>query len=149
MAVLAAISVLFALAAVSLRISHERDVGYQVGDRLEIEGLRLSRTAPSVVLWLDTACQACIDSVAFYRQLTSQPGHPKVVIAGREPRTILVAFAEHHRLRADEVLSVGNGRLRFRGTPTVLLVDPTGRIRKLWFGKLNIVTESEVLGSVG
>jgi hypothetical protein len=49
----------------------------------------------------------------------------------------------------DQIVSVNPNGLRFRGTPTVLLIDAAGTVQRTWFGKLQTpAEESELLSLI-
>jgi hypothetical protein len=134
---LAVVSLLMALA--------ERSPGYAVGDRLDIPGVD-NGSDGTLVLWLDSACQPCVDSMTFYRRLRGSVGSVQVFALARETDRSLRIFLATHGLAVDSVLSLGDTPTKFVGTPTVVLVDSTGTIRRLWLGRLpSTEAEDEVL----
>ena len=81
----------------------------------------------------------------FYRRLTTQLGRARVVVMGREPIQVLQAYVEEFGVRPTQVVSVGERVLKFRGTPTLVLVGTDAVVRSVWFGRRQTTAEEEAV----
>ena len=116
---------------------------YSLGDEFVVPGFRGGPNG-TMVIWLQTACRYCTDSLGFYRHLSTRPRDIGVVVMGFEPTSVLVEYAARHALEPDQVISVPIETVKLRGTPTVLFVL-SDRVRALWIGKLTPSEENQVL----
>ncbi|MEM1206371.1 MAG: hypothetical protein AAGN66_24275 [Acidobacteriota bacterium] len=128
----------------------------QKGEILDGLGALVPEGADSaVVVALAPDCGYCLDSYPFYRQLAEARR------AGRlEPALVATvgsddALAQERSSLEDAGIHFDDLRvadfqaLRLVGTPTVLHVDPAGRILDVWIGLLNEDRQSEVLDAIG
>jgi hypothetical protein len=90
----------------------------------------------TTVLWINTHCGACSDSVPFYRALSAAPRTGRLVIAGREPQDELVSWAKAAGISYDAAISVGRRELKFPFTPVVLVIDQHRRILRARTGSV-------------
>lgn len=134
----ALLALLIALASVSWRATAQRQSDeYKVGQRMDgIGDVRFSTSSKTLVLWVDSRCHFCTESMAFYRHLSQQANNDRLVVVGREPAEVLQNYLARFHVSAARVVSVGDSTLRFRGTPTLLLVGQDSVIRGVWTGKL-------------
>ena len=122
----------------------------------EFEGLHLNRAETTLVMVLRHDCHFCAESVPFYKSLRKRPAKTAgttqfVVLTGDDHETAM-HFVETSDLPVDDVVTVARDRLqelRVAGTPTLLLVDHTGLIQRVWLGKLDSNHEAEVRTLVG
>jgi hypothetical protein len=127
------------------RSNPTRPQSYKEGDLLEIPGLNLLGSQ-TLILFLRSQCQYCTDSMGFYRRLGDAQRKTRVVVLGYEPEDVLRTYLDAHAVRVDQTVSVTPKGLKFRGTPTLMLVGPAGIIRRVWFGKLpSLADESEII----
>jgi len=58
-------------------------------------------------------------------------------------------FVDGNRIRAELVLSTRGDLMRFRGWPTLLLLDRGGIVRRVWYGRITDASnELELLRSM-
>jgi hypothetical protein len=149
--VAAVVSVLAAASAVvSLKASARRPTEYVPGDLFPSSPAAAYGASPkTLVIFTDSACKACIDSMPFYRDVIASKGRTRVVVVGTESELTLRAFVAAFALHPDGVASVAPGTFRFRGTPRLVLVDPTGHVTNSWSGRLlTSALEREVIVAV-
>jgi hypothetical protein len=101
----------------------------------------------TVVLAINTTCHFCNESMPFYRNLVSARHRDgsrfTLVILSSETASMLQQYLAEAQIAADSVLHAQVPGLR--STPTILLVDSTGTIRRAFVGKLSPAGEQEVL----
>jgi hypothetical protein len=65
-----------------------------------------------------------------------------------EPATELREWVAKFGITPDEIVSVGDLPLEFKGTPTVLLVGADSVIRRVWYGVIDSDDESAVMNAL-
>jgi hypothetical protein len=119
---------------------------YAAGDVLRsIPRITLSQRDRTLFLVLSSKCAFCDHEVPFYSALASERERWsfQMVVLGQEPREELVTYLESHSLKVDAVQSIDRSLFPFRETPTLVLVDHSGRVEGVWRGALR-GRESEV-----
>lgn len=102
-----------------------------------------------LLLFLKTDCPYCAASVSFYRTLRQRARVTRLVVIGYEPENILRShYVGQEGVPFDGVVSVPPGQTRFRGTPTLLLLNAKSVVQKVWRGKLSANEEKEVLAVI-
>lgn len=93
----------------------------------------------TLVVWLNSSCRACIETMPILRDATQEPRSFHVVVAGIEPAEVLSQFAGAHGLVADEFISVPTTAPRPEAFPTIFVVDQGGRVANYSVGYRAIV----------
>jgi len=127
--------------------------GYRAGDVLtgSLGELPLSPSRLSALLIVSKHCNYCTDSAPFYRTLLASHAHApggtfQTIIIGGTGLEDAKAFATTNRLLADHILAMPKDAwARVSGTPTLLLVDSSGRVVGSWTGKLSSRGEHQVV----
>lgn len=106
----------------------------------------VASTDSTAFLFLSSKCQYCTESMPFYSQLSDgrRVGRYQLVVLGHEPSTDLRKYLDEYGVAVDHIESVKPGQYRFRGTPSLLVVDRKGKVRGHWNGALR-GRESEVI----
>jgi hypothetical protein len=123
---------------------------YQTGDRLDkVSELRIGASPRTLIVWIRTGCRFCTESMPFYTRLSRQPRRSRIVVVGLEPSDQLRSYTDSHGFSPDEIVTVQPGALQLTGTPTLVLVNASGVVLKVWKGKLpNAASEEEVRRSL-
>jgi thiol-disulfide isomerase/thioredoxin len=121
-----------------------------VGKKLDVPGADWNESAMSAVLFLSTECHFCDASMPFYRQLAdihNQRSANRVALLGvsREPGRNLEDHLAQNHVGFDHVYQLPSTFKLLTGTPTLLLVDRTGTIRRAFVGELNAPQEQQLL----
>lgn len=125
----------------------------EMGQQLdEMSGHEWAKHKGTLLLVLSTRCQHCRDSVPFYRKVVGL-GRTSRLDAGlvavfAEPSNVAKEFLDAAQLEVPFVASADFNGLRVSGTPTVILVDSTGRVARAWTGRLSQEGESSLLEAV-
>jgi len=112
---------------------------YEVGEHITPPtGVQFDVHANTVLLYLSSSCRFCTASMPFYAKLASarNEGDFEIVVVGSEPRESLTAYVLQHGLDAGGIVSVARGSFKSSGTPTVVIVDRSGRVQGAWTGLL-------------
>lgn len=122
--------------------------GYEVGEVVGDFGIDFDGRAATIVLYLQTDCRYCAESMPFYRRLIEGFGgksDANVVVVGYEEEATLRRYADENGLAAAQVRSIALGSAKFIGSPTVLVVRSDGSVAKEWRGLLPGSSEAEIV----
>lgn len=126
---------------------------YQEGETLPaLKDYRYVDADTTVLLAVRSTCQYCTASMPFYKTLTAAIEHAstnaKVVAVSTDTEDVLKRYFEANGVEAPLLRSVGADELRISGTPTILLADRSGVVRKVWIGLLNDEEQRDVVSAV-
>jgi hypothetical protein len=132
-----------------------RPESYKAGDEFPaVPGLSADAQRRSVILFVRDGCRYCENSIPFYRRLAQavQNQQATVRLVGLCPdRTEACAtYLKANGIQVSDVVGVQQqqGTLKFAGTPTLLLMDPSRKIASVWIGQLSAAAENEVLEAI-
>jgi hypothetical protein len=131
----------------------------KVGERVPaFDGLNFARSRQTLALFLRHDCRFCAESMPFYRRLRSgesptAASHPdtQLVTITLDEASIAKQYIAANHLTLDALIAVPSDRrreVRLYATPTVLLLDGSGVIKKMWTGRLDETHENEVLAAL-
>jgi hypothetical protein len=126
-----------------LRTAARPSEPYRVGDRV-VPTAELRFDKPTFVLATSSSCRYCTASMPFYARLIAAGG--PVIAVTSEPLADNLKYLTSHGVSPIKVVSAAANGLRFRATPTLLLVDTGGIVQGVWFGKQNEQGEKDILG---
>jgi hypothetical protein len=118
-------------------------VGLRPGDKIILPKPVPSSTPYTLVMYVRSTCHFCTESMPFYEALSrerSKGQHWTWVVAAGEPIDTARAYLSSHHVEPDDVISVPPTV----PTPTLVLVDRTGVIKKVWTGALDSSGQQEV-----
>jgi hypothetical protein len=132
----------------------DREKYVHAGDHMPVvSGLNWADHDRTLLLILSSACRFCEASVPFYRKLaaTQDSGEAKAFVSVALPEAPPKAnrFLQAEDLRLPLAAHVPLSSLRVSGTPTLLLIDRTGKVLKVWIGKLSDDGEASVMEAIG
>jgi hypothetical protein len=120
------------------------------GSRLELQGVNWSANRSTLVLALSTTCHFCSESAPFYQRLLDRaPKTVHLMAIFPQGQSDGPSYLKSLAVNITDVHQSSFGSLHVRGTPTLLLVDQTGVVRKAWTGKLSSQVENEVFTTIG
>jgi thioredoxin-related protein len=122
----------------------------KVGDRLaKIEGWDWAAHDQTLMLVLKKGCRFCEDSAPFYQRLLTQQkqsgSHAAIVAVFPDAADVAKEVVKSEGLAVEVISGVPLEKLNVAGTPTLLLVDRTGKVLKVWMGVLSPRQELEVI----
>jgi len=150
--ILAAFIVVAALAGQRLwsARAEARGSGRVIGAKVALPGVDWSRSERTLVLALSTTCHFCSESAGFYKRLLADVSGRGVHVMAVLPQDSAAgrAYLDGLGVPVSQVLQGSLDSVYATGTPTLLLLDAHGKIRKVWVGKLEPVREDEVIASL-
>jgi hypothetical protein len=121
-----------------------------LGKRLPLSGAVWNRA--NIVIALSSHCQFCAMSLPLYHDLTTahrpQQGRETetaIFVVSSEPSEMIAQFLAAAQVQADKIFTERLSELKVRGTPTVVLVDEGGVVKRVFVGKLQAHEERELL----
>jgi thiol-disulfide isomerase/thioredoxin len=109
----------------------------------------------TVVLFVSPNCHFCTESMPFYARLTGlRPrGSDSFRIPGVTPANggdgeDVRRYFKDHKVNVDAMVQMQYSEIGVSGTPTLALLDSSGRVVRAWTGKLPRAIEEEVIKSI-
>jgi hypothetical protein len=124
--------------------------GPEIGARVSLVGADWSKSERTLVLAISTTCHFCSESADFYKKLVPSAEGRGVPVIAVLPQTTTEGRAYLSGLGVN-VRNVFQSSLQAVGaaaTPTLLVIDRSGKIKKAWVGKLGLDGENQVLASL-
>ena len=122
------------------------------GSVLALPGVDFATTDQTLVLVLSTTCHFCTDSAPFYRQLvtaTADRGRTALVAVLPQREDEGRAYLSQLGVNIPCVVQQPLAAVNTRGTPTLVLVDRRGAVKRVWMGRLPAGAEADVITAVG
>jgi thiol-disulfide isomerase/thioredoxin len=117
-----------------------------VGKPIKIPGLELPRERMSLILFLSTSCPYCKESLPFYQQLSRKlQGKVDLIAVFPQPQEQLQAWLEVANVPVSQIISAKLYTLGIPATPSLLLLDKTGKVKKIWVGRLDEQRQADLL----
>lgn len=119
-----------------------------VGTAVKLPSVDLPRDRSSLLIVVSTECHFCRDSLPFYRELTARTrGKVQVVAVLPQAQPEARKFLGDAGIEADRIVTATPETLGVRGTPTVLLVDGSGKVKQVWEGQLDEAGQKNLLAA--
>lgn len=135
----------------SQRPDRPSPTGPAAGTQISVPGINWSDSEETVVIALSQKCRFCTESAPFYQKLVGE-------LAGRKGVRVVAVFPheasegkkylDELQVPVTEVTQAPLASFGVRGTPTLMIVDKSGKVRESWVGMLTADRESEVLSRV-
>lgn len=129
--------------------------GLQRGQKLDQLTVAINNNAAQTLLVaMSTTCHYCSESIPFYNQLIEiqhNTNNPTAIIAVfPNSENEAKEYIRQNKLNITTVAaSIDFKSLHVTGTPTIILVDNSGKIRDFWVGKLSKDEEQQVIKAIG
>lgn len=106
------------------------------GERLNLPGVDWKQNKKNLVFFLNKDCHYCTSSAPFYRQLTDEAFTHNVRLIAVLPNSMeeAKAYLQSIELPIDDVRTGQPSSYKIAGTPTVLFVNSSGIVERVWFG---------------
>src|SRR5688572_30727332 len=101
-----------------------------------------------LLIAMTTDCEPCVESVPFYREIAKRSvvsGRIDVIAVFPTGTGQLTEFLNSHQLPLETVKRANFDEIRLSTTPTLILLDRSGKIVDFWIGKLSEEDEQHVL----
>jgi hypothetical protein len=105
----------------------------------------------TILLALRTDCQFCRRNIAFYKQLLANKSinSNNVIALFPQTRAVVLAYLQENGIsNLSSLPAVDLSALQVRGTPTVALINSSGRVERVWVGELTRAAQPGVLRSL-
>ena len=125
--------------------------GISVGARLNsaLPGIDWRKNGRTLVLAISTQCHFCTESAPFFRTLASRAQKGvKIVAVLPQPVDAAQRYLDGEGVYVDRIEQLALSRIGVTGTPTILLVNSSGRVIDIWVGKLQPNQQQNVLATV-
>jgi hypothetical protein len=111
----------------------------RAGERLTLADIDWKLNKRSLVFFLNKNCHYCTSSAPVYRQLNEEAQKQNVKSLAVFPHSIEEAkvYLESIQLSFDEIHSSPLAPHKIPGTPTVLFVNSSGIVEKVWIGDVS------------
>jgi hypothetical protein len=134
------------------RQTPQDDDGSIVGQTLApLSGYSWSSHPQTLVIAMRRGCPYCVASLPFYRQLGEQERsnmiHAHVLFVMPDDASIGGSLLRQADVQAQGIFGQGLDALKVPGTPTVLLLDSSGRVEREWVGELPPSGEKDVMSA--
>jgi len=120
-----------------------------VGRPLQLSGVDWGAAPVTVLLHISSTCHFCNESMPFYQRLAAvrhQPGsRMALVVSSQDPVSVMENHLVEENVAVDKVLHARLDSVGVRGTPTALILDSQGIVRRAFRGKLDASREKELL----
>jgi hypothetical protein len=115
------------------------------GKTIHVTGIDFPRQRASVLLVISKSCHFCEESLPFYRALaTETQGKVDLLAALPQPRPEAEAYLKEAGVPAAQVASAPPNDLGLSGTPTLVLLDRSGKVQEVWLGFLDGARQAQV-----
>jgi hypothetical protein len=97
-----------------------------------------STASHTLIAFVQSHCQYCINSMPFYRTLGDEMNRSKqfhFVVAGPESAETLTNLLRRYHVEPYRTVSVSDTDSRVIATPTLVLVDRKGMVTRVWIGE--------------
>jgi thiol-disulfide isomerase/thioredoxin len=115
------------------------------GRTIRVSGIDFPRSRASVLLVISKGCHFCEDSLPFYRTLAAETqGKVDLLAALPQPRPEAEAYLKQAGVPAAQVASAPPNEFGLTGTPTLVLLDRSGKVQEVWLGFLDGPRQAQV-----
>ena len=133
--------------------SQTAQLSYREGETLPaIDGYSFKDAEATLVLAVRSTCKYCTESMPFYTRLNDslkQTGRAtRLVAVSTDSVDVLKEYFDKHGLAPELLRTVSEKDLKIAGTPTLILADANGVVKKIWVGLLNAEREAAVISAV-
>ena len=127
---------------------------YRVGDSLlDVQEVAALNPSPTLILYVNSTCQFCTQSVPFYSRIADEfvreGSGIRIVAMARQPLGELQAYLTDHGLDGATAVEIGaDTNFVPTATPTLVLMDSKRRVEGEWLGMLDADGEEQVLAAI-
>src|SRR5215472_11642474 len=118
-----------------------------LGSKFALKNVNWQANNRNLVFAVSTTCHYCTESADFYRKLVEQckQQHVHTVAVLPQSQAEAQAYLGGEGVSVDEIRQSPLSDLEIGGTPTLVLVDGTGIVKRVWLGKLPSTQEDDVV----
>lgn len=118
-----------------------------IGSSISLPDINWDKNGQTLIMVLQEGCKYCEESAPFYRRLLDLRSgeQPRIVAVIPGDRENSIRYLSERSVHADIVINSSLEAIKVGLTPTLLLVDHSGHITRVWVGKLGEKQEQEVI----
>lgn len=133
--------------ALSAVPSSPQDILAEGQNAPSLAGVDYGRQSSTLLLFLNSSCRFCTQSMPLYQTLSKNKNKrsPTLVAVSVEALEDTRAYLETYNVRVDEIVV----HTTSVPTPTLLLVDEAGVIRRRWVGWQDDAASRDLLRTIG
>ncbi|HEY0426754.1 MAG TPA: redoxin family protein [Pyrinomonadaceae bacterium] len=122
----------------------------EVGAKIALPDTDFSAKDKTLLMALRKDCHFCSESAEFYRKITGLAGEKNVRVIALFPHSVENGqeYLKQINVSIEDKRQADFAALNVSGTPTLILTDKNGEIKKVWVGKLPPEREKEVFESL-
>ena len=116
------------------------------GSKVSLSGVKWE-DGTTLVLALQRGCIYCDESAPFYRRLWQQrsSSEPRIIAVVPGDKAEVSKYLGELGVAVDGIVNASLADIHVSATPTLVLVDRSGRVSNVWVGKLDTNRENEVI----
>jgi hypothetical protein len=115
----------------------------------QLPGVDWKSNGRTVLLALSNQCHFCTESAPFFRQLSGKSGRSfKIVAVLPQPVSEARNYLSGEGVHVDQVKELPLDKIGVVGTPTMLLLDNSGVVKKVWYGKPDADQQAQALKAI-
>jgi hypothetical protein len=119
-----------------------------IGTTISLPGVNFTSRHASLILGISTQCHFCNESLPFYKQIADQlRGRVAVIAVMPQTEAEGGSYLEGAGATGVQVVSAKLSSIGVYATPTVVLVDNSGKVKSAWVGKLDDAAQQKVLAA--
>jgi hypothetical protein len=117
-----------------------------IGSKVSLSEIKWEE-GKTLVLALQRGCRYCDESALFYRRLHDERSgsEPRMIAAVPGAKNETAKYLKDLGVIVDDIVNVSLSDIHVSVTPTLFLVDRSGRVTNVWVGKLDATKENEVI----
>ena len=134
------------------RIRAEASESALVGKPVHLGGIPWAESHTALVLAITSQCPYCLRSLPLYRRLDRLARDGKqgvsLFVVSPEPTETIQTFLSDEQIKPLKVLHSSLAALGVQATPTLLIIDQSGIVRRVFVGQLNEQREGQLMDAL-
>ncbi len=119
--------------------------GPQRGDAVKLPGVDWLRNGKTILIAVSTNCRFCTQSAPFYQRLVNEHDDAQLIALVPQTGEEGQAYLEKLGVKIGDVRQISYDSIGVSATPTLILVDSSGKVANAWVGALPPDKENEVV----
>jgi hypothetical protein len=116
-----------------------------VGTKVSLPGVQFPQNQDSLLMVVSTQCHFCQDSLPFYQKLIpAVKSKVNVIAVLPQAKAEAEAWLSKSGITGTQIASASPGSIGVTGTPTLLQIDSSGKVKAAWLGRLDESAQQQV-----
>jgi len=139
-------------------INHPNLTGYTSAEsrllntHIQVPGVEWKDAHKTLVMALSTQCHFCQESTPFYKALSTSTAvtskRVSMMMVFPQPQAEAESFVRSKGIQTSGIVSMPLQTIGVSSTPTLFLVDKSGKVEKLWVGVLTEAQQKDLLAEL-